>query len=363
MFSRPDFHDAVSDITALLAERAPAPAGSDDETSARMRQIRQAIIARPREPDRRRSWWPRRPQRRRRRTVFTCVAVPVLLAATAAGWAIAVSPPASFVPDQVMCYSGKYMTGIDHSGAFAATVSHGTSPTTLCAHMWATGAVMGDPRDHFVPPLTACVLPGLIHPGSAGDSGSVGVFPDTTCAQLGLAPLPPGYDRAARRLFALDNYLNAGARRCLSLIAADSFARQALRAFGYQGWQVTHPWGTHPKGLAPGGCWEGQPDSPVHAIQVLPEPVLAPADRGLQSVITKTLRVPAGACRGGSQPENGTATAALLQAALRRAHYGTWKVTLLGQASRSLPCYQPMGFTPGSHSIQLTPAIFTGTGY
>ena len=178
-----------------------------------MRQIREAITGQPRQPGRRRPWWPGRPQRRHRRAIITCVAVPVLLGATAAGWAIAVSPPASYVTNEVLCYSGPYDRGpmLDHSNGVLSTVSDGTPPSQVCARQWATGAVLGDPHSHLIPPLVACVLPPGLHPGAAGNNGSVGVFPDTTCAKLNLAALPPGYDQAARRLFALDSHLRAGA--------------------------------------------------------------------------------------------------------------------------------------------------------
>ena len=249
MFSRPDFDDAVSDITALLAEHAPAQADLDDDARARMRQIRQAITAQPQPPGRRRSWWPGRPVRRHRRAVITCVAVPAVLGATAAGWAIAASPPASYVTNQVICYTGRYLRGplLDHSAGAFLTVSDGTPPTQVCARQWATGAVIGNPHSHMIPPLVACVLPPGRHPGGVGNNGSVGVFPDTTCAKLKLAALPPGYDRAARRLFALDSHLRAGARRCMSLAATDQFVQAALRRYGYSTWRITHPWGAGPR--------------------------------------------------------------------------------------------------------------------
>jgi hypothetical protein len=365
MFSRPDFHDAVSDITALLAEHAPAPADPDDDVQARMRQIRAAITAQPRQPGRRRSWWPGRPQRRHRRAIITCVAVPALLGATAAGWAIAVSPPASYVTNDVLCYSGPYNRGpmLDHSNSVFSTVSDGAPPTQVCAREWAIGAVTGDPRSHLIPPLVACVLPAL-HPGAAGNTGSVGVFPDTTCAKLNLAALPPGYDRAARRLFALDSHLGAGAQRCMSLAATDQFVRAALRRYGYPTWRITHPWGTGSAELARSGCWEGQPDSSVHVIQVLPEPGFTPRqDVGPENVVRTTLSVPKGACREGNRPENGAATIARLQAALRKAGDGTWKVTLHGKTSQDAPCYEQVEFPLGNHSVRLDPVAFPGSGY
>lgn len=366
MLSRPDFHEAVSDITALLAEYAPAPADRDDDAQARMRQIRQAIIAQPRQPGRRRSWWPGRPQRRRRRAVITCVAVAALLGATAAGWAIAVSPPASYVTNDVICYTGPYDRGplLDHSNGELVTVSDGTPPTQVCAREWATGAVIGNPHSHMIPPLVACVLSPGPHPGGVGNNGSVGVFPDTTCAKLKLAALPPGYDRAARRLFALDSHLRAGASRCMSLAATDQFVQAALRKYGYSTWRITHPWGTGSAGQARSGCWEGQPDSSVHVIQVLPEPGFTPSrDVGPENVIRKTLSVPRGACRRGNQPENGAATVARLHAALRRAGDGSWKVTLHGQTSQDAPCYAQVAFPLGNHSVRLDPVAFSGSVY
>ncbi len=364
LFSRPGFDDAVSDITTLLAEQAPEVSSCDEETQARMRQIRRAVMGRPRNSARHRSWWPGRPQRQRRRAVLTCVAIPVLLAATAAGWAIAVSPPASFVTNDVLCFQKGVSPDQVPSPSAASTLSDGASPTALCAHLWATGVVTGDPHDHFVPPLTACALPPPAHPNTEGVTGQVGVFPYTTCARLGLAQLPRGYDRAARRFSALDRYLSAGAHRCMSPAATVGFARQALRIFGYRGWRITFPWGLHPKGTKPGACWEGKADSAGQAVQVLPVPVPGYADYPLLRVLSRALKVPEGACSSGNPPEDAAVVIARLKDALRRAGYGTWKITLFGgRANRESPCYQPMTFTLSRHSFQLTPAIFTGTGF
>jgi hypothetical protein len=281
MFSRASsFSTAVTDIQTLLGDASTGAADLDDSTRAWLLQTRQAITAQKRPTGRGRPWWPRRPQRQhRRRLVISCVAVPALLAVSAAGWVIATSPPASRVAGNVLCYSGRYLPGpeLDQSGSTLLTMSDG-APIAECARQWARGAVIGDAHDHYVPPLVACVLP----PGplaGVGTGGGVGVFPDTTCAALHLSPLPPGYTRAARRVFALNSYLQAGMigtasrPRCLAVPAADAYVRQALRKYGFTGWRITHPWGVvQPFSGTHAGCWEGQSDSAAHTIQVLPIP-------------------------------------------------------------------------------------------
>jgi hypothetical protein len=321
MFWRGDFGGAVSEIRALLGSRDPAAAALDDGARDRLLDIRHAIMsaAACAEPSARvrgrapaaeamaagqvagtarrrwwhRNWWPGRPLRRHRRVVIGCVAVPALLAATGAGWAIAASQPAPRVVNTVDCYSGRYLPGnlLDHSDSVLVTVSYGSPPTVVCAQQWARGAVIGDPHSHYVPPLVACELPAPRHPAAAAVTGQVGVFPDTTCARLHLAPLPPGYGQAARRLAELDRYLRSGPMRgCVAEPKVASYARQALETLGFSGWRVTTPWGTKAykmvrvRTIRGGGvelkqthiqvpgCWEAQTDSAAYTVQVLPEP-------------------------------------------------------------------------------------------
>lgn len=58
--------------------------------------------------------------------------------------------------------------------------------------------------------------------------------------------------------------------------ATDHFVGTALSKYGYSTWRITHPWGTGSAEQARSGCWEGQPGSSVHVVQVLPEPGFTP---------------------------------------------------------------------------------------
>jgi hypothetical protein len=271
--SRPDFSDAISDIQALLGDAGTTMAGPDDAgttvaglddaTPARLMRIRQAIVAQPRTSGHGRTWWPGRPQRKRRRVVLGCIAVPALLAATAAGWAIAASPPANHLTMAVVCYSLPHLPEPGISESAAGGTDPGLSPTAFCAPQWAAGDVVSGV--HHVPAsLVACANPAL---------GEVAVFPDTTCAAAHLPALPAGYEQASRQFDALDNALIDGLTgsgsqsRCVSEPAAVSFTRQALRSYGFSSWRIIAtqlaggPW-----------CWQAQPDPATHTIQIVPQP-------------------------------------------------------------------------------------------
>jgi hypothetical protein len=354
---RPDFSDAVSDIQALLGDAGPTMAGQDDAgttmaglddaTPARLMRIRQAIIAQPRTSGHGRTWWPGRPQRKRRRVVLGCIAVPALLSATAAGWAIVASPPASHLTMAVVCYSLPHLPEPGISESAAGGTDPGLSPTAFCAPQWAAGDVVSGV--HHVPAsLVACANHAL---------GEVAVFPDTTCAAAHLPPLPADYEQASRQFDALDNALIAGLTgsgsrsRCVSEAAAVSFTRQALRSYGFSSWRIIPP-------QRAGGpwCWQAQPDPATHTIQIVPQPgVYPPSVARVEQVIRETLSVPAGACRSGSTPENAASTLRKLVAALQHAGYGTWKVTLQQPATRQLPCYEEVQYPPGDHSVLLSP--------
>jgi hypothetical protein len=373
--SRPDFSDAVSDIQALLGDAGPTVAslddagttmagpddagttiaGLDDATPARLMRIRQAIVAQPRTSGHGRTWWPGRPQRKRRRVVLGCIAVPALLAATAAGWAIAASPPASHLTMAVVCYSLPHLPepGIPESAA--GGTDPGLSPTAFCAPQWAAGDVVSGV--HRVPAsLVACANPAL---------GEVAVFPDTTCAAAHLPPLPAGYGEASRQFYAMESALiteltgSGSQSRCVSEPAAVSFTRQALRSYGFSSWRIIPP-------QRAGGqlCWQAQPDPATHTIQIVPQPgVYPPSVARVEQVIRETLSVPAGACRSGSTPENAASTIRKLVAALQRAGYGTWKVTLQQPATSQLPCYEEVQYPPGDHSVLLTPVAMAASTY
>jgi hypothetical protein len=355
MFSRPDFSDAVRDIETLLGDAGTTTADLDDATSSQLTRIRQAIISGAPTSGPGRTWWPDRPRRKHRRVVLGCIAVPALLAATAAGWAIAAAPPASRLTSAVVCYTLPHLPEIGISEGAAGGADDGLPPTAFCARQWAAGQVVRGV--HHVPAtLAACANPAL---------GEVAVFPDTSCAAVHLPPLPAGYDQAARQFEALDNTLIAGLTgtgsqiRCVSEPTAVSFTRQALRSHGFGSWKII--------ALQRAGgdlCWQAQPDPATHTIQIVPEPGVYPAGvTRVEQVIRTTLSVPAGACRSGRVPESAAITIRRLATALQQAGDGRWQVTVQEPATRQLPCYEQVQFPLGDHSVVLSPVAFAGSTY
>lgn len=357
MFSRPDFDREVANIQALLGDTAPDAGGPDE---ARLAGIRQAVTAHARATGRRRTWWPRRPQRRHRRLVITFVALPVLLGATAAGWAVAGFSPAVTLAGVVMCYGSPEL----HPPGTFALGSAGVPPTEMCARMWKSPSYMsGHPISHL-PPLVACVLPTHANPNAVGDFGRVGVYAGTTCAALHLPPVPADYDQAARQLAALERYLHAGlSTRCFSVAAADADAQGALARFGLSGWAITHPWGTGaPAGFEPQGCWEGQPDAAAHAIQILPYPGRPapppPGASGPLRVMGRVLAVTKASCRPGDSPQQAAVAERTLSTALRRAGYDRWRVLVSKAANAKLPCYQMEYYSLSQHTVYITSTLY-----
>lgn len=357
MFSRPNIRLAVADIQALLSDAAPETGQLD---GARLAQVRQAVTARDPVPGRRRTWWPGRPQRRHRRLVITCVALPVLLGATAAGWAVAAgSSPAIRVAGIVLCAGSQKL----HAHGYAVR-SEGTSPTTLCARAWASGELTGHPV-RPVPRLAACAKSASRNPNYVGDGGVI-VWPDTTCAAVHMSPLPAGYDQAARLLAHLERYLDAGSHtRCLSVPEADAYARGALARFGLSGWVVTNPWGSGPPaGFAPEGCWEAQTDGSAFAVQVLPLPGLySPTPKaavGPLQVMARALPVTRATCARGVTPETAAAAGRVLRTALRRAGYGNWRILVSQGTSAIRPCYRWNWYSLLRHEVYITSVGWVG---
>ena len=297
MRNRLDFTAAVSDIQSLAGDTDPVPAEFDHATQLRLAQVRQHITAATPAPGRaparlaRRPWQPRR---RNRRVVLASIAVPALLAATAAGWAIATTP-ASHVTGAVICYSLPHLPQRGSSEYAAFGVGRG-DPTARCARQWAAGQVV--PGVRRVPSiLVACAHPSL---------GDVAVFPDTTCAALHLAPLPAGYARAARRFDALAAALKEGLighgsqRRCASEPEALSFTRQTARAHGFGHWRIVPP----PPADINSACWQAQANPDSHTIEIVQRPgTYPPAIARVERTIRATLSVPKGACRSGASPQ------------------------------------------------------------
>ena len=323
----------MADIRDRLAGMDPAQGELDRDSIARLAGIGDRIgaraIAAPAPGRRERAWWPGRPAPRRRRAVITFVAVPALLAASAAGWAITHGRTASQVTDGIACYAAPRFP------SSAAIVSAtGQSPAMVCAQIWAEGAIPGR-HGTSVPPLVSCVLP-------AGDA--VGVFPDTSCAALRLQPLPGGYHRAAARFSALVNHLNAQVSRskCVSEPQAAAYARQALRAYGFTGWRVT---GYRPDQQT--RCAILTADSESHTVIVTSAP-----GQGVEAVQVPGLQ-PHSRCTAGNPPENTRVVLREFRAALRAAGYGQWKVVVGSPDSRAQPCYGSVGYDPAHRTISL----------
>jgi hypothetical protein len=354
MFSRPDFRTAVSEVQAMLGTGGSGPADVDELAGARLAAIRQAVMASDpaSSQHRRRLAWPAPAHRR---VIIGVVTVPALVAAMAAGWAIAAAPPPSRLTTAVVCYSLPHLPERGVSESAAGGVGGAVPPTVLCARQWASGQVVSGV--HQVPAsLVACANRQL---------GEVAVFPDTTCAATGLPPLPAGYDKAARRFAALNSALikaliGTGPRpRCASAATALSVIRQAARSHGFGTWRIIPA--RHASGPS---CWQAQPDPAAHAIRVVPQPgVYPPGVTRVAHIIRTTLSVPAGSCRSGNPPENAAATASKLRAALRKAGEGIWKIRIRGRASAQLPCYEEVQFPPAHHQVVLDPVSFPGTTY
>lgn len=333
MFSKTRTGSDMADIRDRLAGMDPAQGELDGDSAARLAGIGDRIgaqaVAAPARGRRDRAWWPGRPAPRRRRAMITFVAVPALLAASAAGWAIVRDRTATQVTDGIACYAAP------HFPSSAAIVSaNGESPATVCAQLWAEGAIPGKPGTH-VPPLVACVLP---------SGGAVGVFPGTSCATLRLQPLPAGYQRAAAAITALVRHLDVrfGSSKCVSEPQAMEYARQALRTYGFTGWRVT---GYQP---GPGSrCAMFGADSEHHTIFITSAP-----GQGIESVSVPGLR-PRSRCTAGNPPENTKVVLRQFRAALRAAGYGQWKVVVGTRVSRAQPCYGSVGYDPAHRTISL----------
>jgi hypothetical protein len=267
--------DTIQDIRGLLSAADPATHSTDAEAD-RLRQIRASVMAaRVAQRDRRAAPKASRPWRpdslRRRPLIVTAIAVPVLMAATGAGWLISLSPAALRVSPDVACYSASTAAS---SRSTLLTASRGQPPTVVCAQAWATGAVPGRHPGHYpVPRLVACSLP-VGRERAFGGMGTVGVFPDTTCARLHLAPLPAGYAAAARAVTALQRVVehDVNVRQCQSRATVVADANRALARFRLPGWKVTYPFGTSLPARDRGhrACWYAQVNSAAAAVQAYP---------------------------------------------------------------------------------------------
>jgi hypothetical protein len=261
------------------------------------------------------------------------VGIPVLLAATAAGWVIANVGTATRVTDGVGCYAAASL----HASTTIAPAT-GQDPASVCARYWADGVITGK-RSHHVPSLVACVLP---------DGGAVGVFPDTTCTALHLQPLPVGYRQAARQFSALSAGLAAWFRasRCVHEPVAVAHVKEALRQHGLRGWRVVG-YKPMPRSIS-GPCATFTAESRTHTIHVVPA-----SGQGVEAVTIPALNRPSSTCSPGRAPERATTVTRQLHAALRAAGYGQWKVVIISPATTAQPCYTA-GYEPATHQVTLS---------
>ena len=358
MFRRTTHDQLTADITQarqLLAGIDPAAGELDDSAAEHLARIRTLVSAEPAVTAGKRTWWPARRQRQRRRVIITGIAVPALLAATGAGWALAAQPAASRVTNAVVCYSRPHLPLAGVSENAAGGSDNGVPPAVMCARQWAAGDVI--PGVHRVPRvLAACAVPGL---------GDIGVFPDTSCQALDLPGVPAGFDTAARKFSALSNALakgltgTASAPRCASEPAASAYIRQTARRYGFGRWRIALPAVTEP-----GLCWQAQPDPVSHTIAVLPQPGVYAPGNGPAQIIQRVMDplYSAGRCRAGRTPESTAAVVRELRARLRAAGYGNWTVTVVGlPTSVATPCYVSGGFTASRRVVDIN-SVGVGSG-
>jgi hypothetical protein len=112
-------------------------------------------------------------------------------------------------------------------------------PLDICGEVWRTGAFGQEGES---PLLAACVL----------QTGAIGVFPKSggvTCAELGLADLPPSFPDAAARFAGLQAAIFAkvgepasgssrGGPECLGADDAHMIVRRELIVRGYADWEI-----------------------------------------------------------------------------------------------------------------------------
>jgi hypothetical protein len=365
MTTRNPDDEAIQDIRARLSAADPAADRLSDAERDRLLQTRAAVTTASWEPRKRpgmrkssRPWRPGSPPRRRR-LIITAITVPVLLAATAAGWAASLSPAALRVSPRVACFSAA-SAGSSHF--VVMTASQGQAPTALCAKLWASGAMPGRRPGHYrVPRLAACALRARSET-QFGGSGTVGVFPDTTCARLHLARVPAGYPAAARAVSALQGTVerDVNVSRCLSRATIVADANRALARYRMTGWKVTYPFGTSlpARWKDHAVCWGAQVNSAASAIQAYPSVKQAPMGVAA-TIIGHALQVPAARCLAGRPPQSAATALDRVRIAWRRAGHPNWtlRIAFAGPAARrSAPCYhlESIGESPISHfTLQL----------
>jgi hypothetical protein len=171
----------------------------------------------------------RGPAGRRRWTGLVLVPAAVML--LAAGAYAIMTPDPMDVVDGIGCAATAEL-----ESDLTVVAADGGDPVEVCAGLWEDGVVAAGV--HRAPPLVACTTP---------DSAGVWVFPgdEGTCEELGMGPLPGGYERAAarygpmreelyRRLYALET-------DCLDPNEARTLTREVLDEHGFTAWVIEDP--------------------------------------------------------------------------------------------------------------------------
>lgn len=312
----------LDDLGEELRRRAADNRPSGEAGRAQAKEARELV-----------GWVGRGRRAARKRRLLIGGTLPVVLAVSAAGWAIT-NRPADQVTGGIGCYAEARLNA-------EADIVPATSgqPTELCANDWASGPLHARLTNSAeVPPLVACVLP---------NGGAVGVFPDTTCAALRLQPLPVGYGDAAAKFASLRDDLRDrfAQSRCVSISDGVRLVKTALAEHGFTGWTVK----TAQTGTAT-PCAAFAPDSEHRTITVVGQ--LSP---DLLAVVDNALNSVNGTCRAGTAPTSADAARDAVNEALRRAGYTSWAVTIdAGQTSTAeQPCYSP-SFDPRTHRISFS---------
>jgi hypothetical protein len=163
---------------------------------------------------------------RRRRGWAALVLAPAALLILGAAAYVIVARHAEEVVNGIGCYASPSL------GANTAVAQgDGRAPVAVCEALWRQGAIVSGVTQ--APPLVACV---------PAKGGAVWVFPgdSRTCGRLGLAPLPGGYQSAARNFAAMRNDLDRqfGRQACRSYESARELVRRVLDAHGLEDWRV-----------------------------------------------------------------------------------------------------------------------------
>jgi hypothetical protein len=172
-------------------------------------------------------------RRRRRRLALVLVpAIIALLAATAFTTYALTSEPTHL--ESIGCFESANLRANT-----SVVDADGRDPAVICAELWQQGVVGDAPAPQQ---LAACVL----------ESGAIGVFPSSgagTCAQLGLATLPPSYAAEGKRFAELRDAIvsqlgepasgsSRGSPKCVDEASARALIRRELDARSHRDWRI-----------------------------------------------------------------------------------------------------------------------------